>query len=146
MLITGQVDTFKLSQAELERVNHELLYHSCFDCSLEEVLRLEKTIDLLQHYNLLSPTQNLFGSSSEKLPVDYYDVDVSSETVIRTLMNGALFAQKTLNSRSQKTRYLSIPPTLDSICFSRQGDDVDQTYPLSEVVVGNELRCSQIEY
>lgn len=135
MLITGQVKEFTLSRAQLDRVNHELFYLSCFDCSLEEVLRLEKTIDLLQHYNLLPPSQKLFGSSTEKLPLDYYDVDTSSKSVINALLTGALFAQKSYNSRSQKTRYLSIPPTLDHICFSRQGEDVDQAYPLSEVVV-----------
>ena len=135
LLITGQVEGFTLSRAQLDRVNHELFYLSCFDCSLEEVLRSEKTIDLLQHYNLLPPAQNLFGSSSEKLPLDYYDVDTSPKSVINTLVTGALFAQKSYNSRSQKTRYLSIPPTLDHICFSRQGEDIDQAYPLSEVVV-----------
>lgn len=135
LLITGQVRNFQLSQVQLERVNREILQTCSFDCSLQELLRLENTIDLLQHYNLLLPTQHPFGSTAETLPIDCYDVDIEASAVVNTLLYGAYFERRMLNSRAQKSRFLSVSPTLDRLCFSRQGEEVDQEFSLQEVVV-----------
>ena len=89
---------------------------------------------LLTHYNLL-PSHHLFGSSNDNVPVDYYDVDTTSDTVLYTLLTGALFSKRTFNSRSQKARYLHISPSLHGMYFSRGGSDPEVFYPLSDVIV-----------
>lgn len=131
----GQVHQFQLSRVQLERVNKQIFQFCSFDCSLEELLRLESTMELLHHYNLLLPSQQPFGSSSSTLSKDCYDVDCDSKAVSLILLQGARFLHRTFNTRSQKSRLLAIAPTFDRILFCKHNREIEQIFSLSEMVV-----------
>lgn len=136
-LILRQESQFPLSQVQLDKAYSETIQLSIFNCSLQNVLRLEYTTSLLNHYNLLSSKQNNFGSDETPVIFDWHNTDESPHTVITTLLRGALFSRRLLNNRSQKSRYLRLPVTLDRLCFSRVGEVSEGSVELSEIVSVN---------
>ena len=135
MLLLGQQQSFNLSQTHLTKVNEEVLKLQSFDCSLQDILRVENTFKVLDHYNL-NYSHYAFGMYPDvQRQVDYYDIDCNEEVILSMLQRGCLFSQRTVNSRSQKSRFLSISPSLDCICFSRQGEEIEQVFMLSDVIV-----------
>ena len=135
LLILGQVHQFQLSKVQLEQVNRQVFQFCSFNCSLEGLLRLESTMELLHHYNLLLPSQQPFGSSLSAFSKDCYDVDCNAKTVSVTLLQGARFLHRTFNTRSQKSRLLAIAPTFDRLLFCKHNREIEQVFSLSEVVV-----------
>ena len=137
-LILRQDSQFPLSQVQLDKAYSETIQLSIFNCSLQNVLRLEYAASLLNHYNL-SSKRNDFGSDETPVLMDWYNTDETAHTVTTTLLRGALFSRRLFNNRSQKSRYLRLPVTLDRLCFSRVGEASESSVELSEILSINPL-------
>ena len=138
-LILRQESQFPLSQVQLDKAYSETIQLSIFNCSLQNVLRLEYAASLLNHYNLLTSKRNDFGSDETPVLMDWYNTDETARTVTTTLLRGALFSRRLFNNRSQKSRYLRLPITFDRLCFSRVGEASESSFELSEVLSINPL-------
>lgn len=139
-LITGQTTGFTLSSSQLLRIHKETITLRSFDCSVEDLTRLEDVMSILVHYNLLFPETASFGNTEHAVIPDLYNMDTDSSTVVRTLTRGGVFSRHTLNIWSHRTRLLQVSATLERLCFAKPGEEADNSLLLSDITVDSVVK------